>query len=418
MSSEPPPPATPPSVRKRFTFYNESGVFESLENARNKFWKFVDSPPTLEEALKTAKIPDHDVVLADSIRQGKAAMKKLGQVISHLTNDEAGAIACYTLELGDQSLYKIANTAISTTRSNQGLNASIKFIYLLLSGLRKLPRYVLKPGEKLYRGIATKVPTTPEEANGHQHYTKGLTVTWWSFTSTTTNPEVLNNFLSDATKTTLFTIGGEYLWGYDIQAFSDLPENEVLLEPEAKVMVTSVVRQGPSSLAIGVDLQPFDHLVLEDVIKIPEEPIPKKKQKLSSGSIPEGLKVKNSVYRGVEISWISVDGTGNVYQVSMKKVGFLNFSSKTVYEGRESSCIEKNLEIGAEYEFWVRCKSDGTWGEWSKGVVGKVGPLNVKMAVNTLNVLSDDAGTCRVALDYVKTLTNKGKHQTRINQII
>ena len=57
-----------------------------------------------------------------------------------------------------------------------------------------------------------------------------------------------------------------------------------------------------------------------------------------------------------------------MYQVSMKKAGFFNRSTETVYEGAEAKCTVCNLERGAEYEFCVRCEHDGNWGKWSEKV--------------------------------------------------
>lgn len=416
MSSLPPPPlaaaaaaAAPVSVSKRFTSYNESENYESLDKARRLFENFVGSPPSLKEALKAADVPNLDDVLADSMRLGKVGREKLGSTASSLTDDEAGAIACYTLELGgEKSLYRIVNTAISSTRSSEGMSTSIKLIYLLLSGLRKLPRYILKAGEKLYRGIPGKVPTTPEEAKGHQYYTEGKDITWWGFTSTTTDPVILNDLLSKSTKKTVFNIEGKNLWGYDIQSFSKFNEKEILLEPEANITVKSVEGQGSSTLTINVDLQPFNHLVLEDIIPVPKASSPVKEVKISSGMIPEGLTVENTIYRGFEISWNPVAGEGNVYQVSMRKSGFfkkLIMKAKTAYEGKENACIIKTLEIGEKYVFWVRCKSGGLWGGWSRSVVKEVDPFNIKMAVNTLKVVSDDANVCKGVLRRLLSLT-------------
>ena len=116
------------------------------------------------------------------------------------------------------------------------------------------------------------MPITKEEAEikgWNQYYTNGETVTWWGFTSTATDMGVTKNFISKAAESTLFIIGGADLWDYDIKAFSKYPEEtEVLLEPEAKVKVVSDVIPLGSSLIINVELQPFTHLVLEDIIPV------------------------------------------------------------------------------------------------------------------------------------------------------
>ena len=138
----------------------------------------------------------------------------------------------------------------------------------------------------LYRGMQVKVPTTYEEAKGHQYYARGKTVTWWAFTSTTTDGEVTSNFIRKSPESTLFNISGASLWGYDIRAFSMYPqEAEILLEPEAKVDVTSVIKQGPqeSILSINLKLHTFEHLVLEDIIPVGGAK-PQPREGISTGS--------------------------------------------------------------------------------------------------------------------------------------
>ena len=134
-------------------------------------------------------------------------------------------------------------------------------------------------------------------------------MTWWGFTSTTTDPEVPNAFIANAEQSTLFNISGKDLWGYDIQAFSKFTEKEVVLEPEARVKVSSVVHHGSSALTVNVELQAFEHFVLEDIIKMPrfvKEVKGKKKVKVKE--VPEGLKVENTTDKAVELLWSPVKG--------------------------------------------------------------------------------------------------------------
>ena len=185
-----------------------------------------------------------------------------------LTEDEAGAIACYTLQpKGSKPIYEVINEILAGSRNRANLNTSRRLLYLLLSGLRKLPRFRPSAGQQFYRGIRCKVPQTKEEAAGHQYYAKGLTVTWWGFTSTTTDFDVVNTFIEDAPERTLFIIGGADLWGYNIKPFSSFSdEEEILLEPESNVLVNGVVPGTP--LTVNVTLQKLDHLVLEDIIPV------------------------------------------------------------------------------------------------------------------------------------------------------
>ena len=248
-------------------------ILDSLDSpkARRFFTRFPTKPPTLEEALRAAGIQNVDIVVEDSKEYAQEALETPSISSLGLTDDEAGAIACYTLQLpqGVKSPYEVINEGLAGSRNRSTLSTARRLIYLFLNGLRKLPRYRVPAGEMLYRGMKVKVPTTLEEAKGHQYYAKGRTVTWWAFTSTTLDGEVTSNFIRKSPESTLFNISGADLWGYDIRAFSQFPEEaEVLLEPEAKVDVISVIRHQDSILSINIKLQPFKHLVLEDIIPV------------------------------------------------------------------------------------------------------------------------------------------------------
>ena len=240
------------------------------EASRTLFAGLLETRPTLESALVEAGLKDHDITLENSIEFSSVALRDPEIGALGLTEDEAGAISCYTLEGpgGTKAPYKVVNECLAESRDRASLFAIRKFLYLLLSGLRKLPRSRPSAGQVFYRGITRKVPTTKEEADGHQFYEKGRTVTWWGFTSTTTDLGTTNAFLKSAQPSTLFNIGGRDLWGYSIKKFSPFPrEEEILLEPETKVLVTGVIALG-NSLLIDLALQQRDRLVLEDIIPV------------------------------------------------------------------------------------------------------------------------------------------------------
>ena len=180
----------------------------------------------LENALKESGVTNPDIALDNARDRVKEAKKTLDIAALGLSDDEAGAISCYTLQCaeGIKSPYEVINQGLAGSRNRATIYPTRKLIYLLLSGLRKLPRF--RPSEEpkmFYRGIRIKVPTTKEEANGHQFYVKDKTVTWWGFTSTTTDLGVTQDFIDGAAASTLFNIGGEDLWGYSIKAFSPFP---------------------------------------------------------------------------------------------------------------------------------------------------------------------------------------------------
>lgn len=240
------------------------------EASRTLFAGVVESKPTLESALIEAGFKDYDITLENSVEFSSVALRDPEIASLGLTDDEAGAISCYTLEGpgGTKAPYAIINECLSGSRDRASLFAIRKLLYLLLSGLRKLPRSRPSAGQIFYRGITQKVPIAEDEANGHQFYAKGRTVTWRGFTSTTTNFGTTNAFLKRAQQSTLFNIGGKDLWGYSIKKFSLFPnEEEILLEPETRVLVTGVIALG-DSLLIDLALQQRDRLVLEDIIPV------------------------------------------------------------------------------------------------------------------------------------------------------
>ena len=133
------------------------------------------NPPALEIALTEAGIQSMASVLENSREFAGIALQSPEISSLGLTDDEAGAIACYTLELpqGVKSPYEVINEGLAGSRNRSTLSTARRLIYLFLNGLRKLPRYIVPPGETLYRGVRRRVPTTPAEANGHQYYAKG-----------------------------------------------------------------------------------------------------------------------------------------------------------------------------------------------------------------------------------------------------
>jgi len=152
--------------------------------------------------------------------------------------------------------FKRINNAL-VERSAMELYKCRGLIYLLLTGLRGLPK--ARPAE-LYRGIRERVDVTK--------YKAGSVITWHGFTSTTTNLEETQRFLTNRwtgkCEGTLFRIRGQ-VWGYDVQPFSFFPdEEEILLEPEIDLKVVSV-SESDGLLNIDVEMVPCP-LLLEKLI--------------------------------------------------------------------------------------------------------------------------------------------------------
>lgn len=394
--------------RTELEFDDRPEDVESLDSETSKglFRILQTNKPTIVDALRSAGIQNYDIILKDSEDLAALAKKKPEIKRLELTDDEAGVIACYTLQtsIGIKSPYKVINESISGSRNNTNLMSTRKLIYLLLSGLRKLPHFRPSAGQILYRGLKLKVPQSEEEANGHQYYVIGKNVTWWGFTSTTANFSAINDFIKEKKASTIFNIGGDGLWGYDIKAFSQFQkEEEVLLEPEAKVCVNGIASTR-GSLTISVTFQPFDHLVLEDIIPVKKIPaLPPKLQVL------ENVKVENLLYGGFELSWVAEANEEFVFQTEIKKVITPNGTSRLVYEGKEMKCYVKGLEIGGAYKVRVRCKSGDVVSEWSKEVFVKVGQMNVDIGINTLKAYANDTNLCSKVLREMTVLSEEGK---------
>ena len=252
----------------RTLYIGDLDNLESLDEAKKFFVGLVRQPPTLAEALNGAGIKNYEL-RSSSNEFAQSAMEDPEIKALGLTDDEAGAISSYTLQLeSSKSVYEIINKSLACSRDRNSLMDTRKLIFLFLSGLRKLRRFKPKAGQALYRGFKARVPTTEAEANGHQYYASGRTVTWWGFTSTTTDSSVTNSFTRSDTASTLFSIGGADLWGYDISPFSPYErESEILLEPEAKIVVGSIMSFW-TSIMVYVELQPFSHLVLDEIIPV------------------------------------------------------------------------------------------------------------------------------------------------------
>ena len=238
---------------ERFMFNDapdEEKTVDCIDDARHLFVEFKKKPPTLEEALRSMEYGDENSnELSDKIIKRSKEMLE-GVDAPGLRVEDVAAIHCYTFELGMwkeyksiESPYRKLNNSLSTNRSNASLRKTRGFIFLLLQALRKLPRYTPANG-MLYRGIRVHVQTEvdPEFPN-RKPYAAGKEKTWWTFTSTTEDLETTKTFFGES-EGTLFTVSGKP-WGYDISMFSDFPdEKEILLEPERKLKITSVAREG------------------------------------------------------------------------------------------------------------------------------------------------------------------------------
>lgn len=383
---------------------------ESLnsEDSKKLFSSLPGNRISLEDALISAGIQNYGSFLRESIRLVNLA-REIPEIEGlDLTDDEAGAISCYTLqaEKGNKSPYEVINEVLAKSRDRKELMFTRKLLYLLLCGLRKLPRFRPSTGQVLYRGLRLKVPQSKEEAKGYQYYAKGRIVTWRGFTSTTTDLSATNDFIGEAEESTLFNIGGVDLWGYDIKAFSPFPdEEEILLEPEAKVLVDGTVPLGKSH-TIKVVFQPFDHLVLEDIVSA--NGVVAIQSRLQE--VPKDVKVGFLLGGGFELSWNLETERELIFQIALKKAGSLDEEPLLkAYEGNENRTIIRGLEEGTRYEVKIRCRSGDMVGGWSEKVIVKIKSFDIAMAVKALKEFAADAIFCAEVLTEIGGLSKKGK---------
>jgi len=133
----------------------------------------------------------------------------------------------------ERNPYRLLNSALYKRDAMQ-LGRVRGLLFGLLSALRSLPRF---SAHVLYRGIRERV------ALDTAHYHEGNTATWHSFSSTTTDLAVTKTFLTDTAtgkcEGTLFIVHNAC--GYKLQPLSFFNEHEILLEPEIRLRVVSVL---------------------------------------------------------------------------------------------------------------------------------------------------------------------------------
>lgn len=146
-----------------------------------------------------------------------------------LTTDESAAIRLYTIEWRKPhpSLYTMLNRALRSPNREE-LRPYFRYMKLFLTALVKLPSIT---STTVWRGVAEDKST---------EFPPDTTVTWWSFSSCTTQLRVLENnmYLGKAGKRTLFSV--EVINGRTLRAHSHfVTEDEVLLLPGTQMVVQS-----------------------------------------------------------------------------------------------------------------------------------------------------------------------------------
>ena len=206
-------------------------------NSRSDIYSNRYRAPTLKAALMKAGLGEKRAMkVADTCYEKAEGITDLPE---GLTKDDAAALAMYTFDFGvkhyESNPFRLINKDL-VTRSKESLKRIRGLLYLVMSALRKLPRVT---GRTLYRGVR-------KDANIDQkHYAEGSVITWSAFSSTSPDMNTTKAFLAKGSEDgkaagTLFII--EKGWGYSMQPYSLFPnEEEILMEPERKFKVTSVI---------------------------------------------------------------------------------------------------------------------------------------------------------------------------------
>jgi hypothetical protein len=169
-----------------------------------------------------------------------------------LTIDESAAIRLYTIEWDKphRSLYSMLNYTLKTA-PRQELQPYFKYLKLFVTALAKLP---CVPTTTVWRGVTKNLSAE------FQH---GSLVTWWAFSSCTTDLTVLENdmYLGTKGERTLFSI--EAINGRTVQAHSHfVTEDEILLLPGTHMEVQSLFNPAPGLTIIHMkQIEPIETLL-------------------------------------------------------------------------------------------------------------------------------------------------------------
>ena len=251
---------------------NEDNFKEELiDKYKDIFIEYEDNFPSLTEALKQmflsegADEEESNKLINDIMIKTEKIINKNKTKIKvkypKLEEDDMKIITSYTCEAKNKkySPYKLLNKNLVSDNRQEGIINISKYLYILIKSLRKLDKYYPKENAKyLYRCINTKVEINKNIFKQKLiPYMIGNKKTFWSFTSTSPDVMTTYNFLKSEENNksgTIFTLTGK-VWGYDITLFNYFGENEIILEPERKIIVDEVLPPVNDIIHIRCDIQ-------------------------------------------------------------------------------------------------------------------------------------------------------------------
>ena len=204
----------------------EANVVDALRTDFDPVMEYADEPllPLFE-----ACAPLTDIIDNLSFYVEKALKDTPEKPPDSLTVDESAAIRLYTMEWVEphQSLYFMLNHTLKKPDRTH-LQPYFKYLKLFLTALVKLP---CVPPLTVWRGVRKDLSA---------QFPPGTRVTWWGFSSCTTELTVLENnmFLGNTGDRTLFSV--EAINGRTVRAHSHFPtEDEIILLPGTHMTVKS-----------------------------------------------------------------------------------------------------------------------------------------------------------------------------------
>jgi len=197
-----------------------------------------EAPLSFQESITTIYQEEIDIFFESSVIYAEGIYESLSipEKDYQLDFNEFLAIYFYTLEWTPKSLnlYSKLNRTLCASDRSQELLPWKHYLHYLINGLRKIP--IWKAQQDVYRGVALNLVGLYGEK-----YKEGKTISWYSFSSTTTNLKKVQEFLGDQ-ESTIFCING-CLSGRSIQKFSAHPnEAEILLPPGSRFQIISILR--------------------------------------------------------------------------------------------------------------------------------------------------------------------------------
>ena len=246
----------PDLTNSSLCFYDDNESIqtkETIDNYKYLFEQYYQKRPTLFEALdqmfkssgaddkKSKGLIDHilhkvQIFLNNNFNQIK-------DKYPNIKIEDAQIISSYTCEIEPAyNPYKLTNTNLVKDDRFSGVSNVSKYIFLLLSTLRKLNKYYPDGQQNLlYRCIKTNVKLL-DPFNQYNSYFEGNKKTFWGFTSTTISMEKARRFLkreNNKRTGTIFFLTGD-IWGYDISLFNVYHETEIILEPEREFIIERI----------------------------------------------------------------------------------------------------------------------------------------------------------------------------------